>query len=132
MVEITGAGRGVQAAFSPANGWEDRISRRDIGAARLRGYTLECGRLTIEEVPDPANPSQNFFELTASYSAIIEGSGLEGRAQTIRYNQAKSTVDLIGDVVLQKGDVRVSAARILYNIETGTFETEARGGIGFQ
>jgi hypothetical protein len=139
--EVDIRGRKVMVAYSPANSWDDRIGIENFSAARLRGYTLECERLQIEEIVNPLNPSQSFMELTASDTAIIEGpGGLYGRAHAIRFNQARSTVDLdgaSGSVTLvlprmaqmQGQPPRVEARRLVYNIATGTFEIiEVQGG----
>ena len=131
-VAITG--HRVTVVFCPVNAWNDRIGRESLSAARQRGYTLECGRLIIEEMRDPANPSQSSFELTATIDAIIEGSGLWARAQTIRYNQAKSTVVMEGGASVQKtGQARFdNVSRIVYDIERGAVQMIDVGhGIGF-
>jgi len=136
--EVEFKGRKVYVAYCPAANWNDRIDIGNFAAARLRGYTLECERLKIEEIPNPINPSESFFELMASETAIVEGSGIFGRAQTIRYNQAKNTVDFEGNVSAQRSsqgqNISVGPAeRVIYNIETGNFDIiRMRHGLGIQ
>ena len=130
------SGRKVEVVYCPAANLEDRVGWGNLSAARLRGYTLECELLTIEEMPNPVNLSQSFFELTASNPAIIEGSGIFGRARTIRYNEAKSVVDMSGDVTVHKTTPGQTARagpaeQIVYNIATGEFEViQMQRGIG--
>jgi len=128
-------GRKVTSAYCPVNGWDDKIDiNNNLAAARRTGYTLECERLELEEIPNPANPSQSSMELTASGTAIIEGSGIFGRARTIKYNQAKSTVDMDGNVTIQittpGQNARHAAGAIRYNIETRAIELIQAQGIG--
>jgi len=119
-IEITGR---VKAIYCPAAGWEDRIGLDNFGAARKTGYTLECERLHLAEAPNPVNLSQSSMELTASTNAIIDGSGIFGKAQTIRYNQAKSMVYLDDNVRLTiPGQGEISAGSIHYNIKTRAIE----------
>ena len=131
MVEIKGR---VMAAYCPAASWDDTISLGNFSTARKIGYTLECERLKIAEVPNPVNMSASSMELTASDSAIIEGNGIWGKAQTIMYNQAKSTVKLDGNVSLQttiQGQpARHDAQTIQYNIETGNIDFIQAQGLG--
>jgi len=114
----------VKAIYCPAAGWEDRIGLDNFMAARKTGYTLECERLHIAEVPNPVNLSQSSMELTASVNAIIDGSGIWGRARMIKYNQAKSMVYLDDDVKLRSPSTQseISAQSIHYNIETRMVE----------
>ena len=136
--EVEFTGRKVRVAYCPAANWNDRIDIGNFSAARLRGYTLECERLKIEEMSNPMNLSESFFELTASDTAIVEGSGIFGRAQIIRYNQAKNTVDFEGNVSAQRSaqgqNISVGPAeRVIYNIETGNFDViRMRHGLGIQ
>jgi len=121
----------VQAAYCPANSWNDTISFENFSAARKTGYTLECERLEITEMPNPVNLSQSFMELTASNDARIDSSEFYGRAQTIKYNQAKSLVQLDGNVKLHTASQgSVEAQSIQYNIESGTFNSVRLQGIG--
>ena len=124
-VEIRG--RKVDMVYCPAASWNDKIGIENLAAARQRGYTLECKRLLIEELPNPVDSSQSSMELTASNSAIIEGSGIFGKAQAITYNQAKNLVDMSGNVTIQTTTTngqqpKQSAEEIRYNIETRSVE----------
>ena len=127
-LEIRG---GVEAVYYPAASWEDTIARENFGAARKTGYTLECELFRVEEVPNPLDLSQNSYELTASTDAVIDGGGFFGKAQTIRYNQAKSMVYLDGNVnfqtTVQGQSVRNTMQSIQYNIETGSVLTQVQG-----
>jgi hypothetical protein len=127
-IEITGR---VQAVYCPAAGSEDRIGINHFTAARKTGYTLECERLHLMEAPNPVNLSQSSMELTASTDAIIDGSGIFGRAQTIKYNQAKSMVYLDGSVKLRAPTTQgeISAESIHYNIATRSIEQMRAQGI---
>jgi hypothetical protein len=120
-------GRTVQVAYYPATSWNDTLSRGNLSAARQRGYTLECERLFIEEMPNPLNLSQSSLELTASNSAIVEGGGIFGRARTIKYNQAKSLLEMNSDVTLHLQGSRHTADSLRYNIETGKIEAMVQG-----
>jgi len=121
----------VEAVYYPAASWEDTISRENFGAARKTGYTMECKRLQIEEVPNPLDLAQNFMELKASDDALIDGGGFFGKAQTIRYNQARSIVYLDGNVkfqtTVQGKSVSNTMQSIQYNIETGNVITQIQG-----
>ena len=126
----------VNVAYCPANGWDDVIAPGNLAAARRTGYTLQCERLDIVEMPNPVNLSQSSLELTATNNAVIEGvGGIFGKAQTIKYNQAKSIVDMEGGngkVWLQSATQKgVEAQSIQYDIETGTVNARVQGiGIG--
>ena len=127
----------VEAAYAPATGWNDVIARENIAAARRTGYILDCEQLLIVEVPDPLNLSQSSMELTASTNARIDGSGMFGRARTIMYNQAKSTVQLEGNIHLQtmsqgQRTTHPSAELIRYNIETNAVEVIQTQGFGME
>jgi len=137
--EVEFAGRKIYVAYCPADNWNDRIDIGSLSAARLRGYTLECEALKIEEMPNPRSPSESFYELTASKTAIVDGSGLFGKAETIRYNQGTNTVDMDGNVSAQRtvqGRSPLSVGpvgRVIYNIATGNFEAiDIRQGFGIQ
>jgi len=125
LVDIRGR---VRSVYCPAASWDDTIEPDNFAAAKMRGYALECERLQIVEAPNPLNLTQSSMELTASTDAIIEGSGgLYGKAQTIKYNQAKNMVDMNGNVTIQTttkdGQTpRQSAEGIRYNIETRSVE----------
>ena len=129
--EIDISGRKVEVAYCLADSWNDRISRVNLSAVRQRGYTLECEHLKVVEVSDPANPSQSFFDLTASHTAIIEGRELFGKAQTIRYSQEAGVIDLVGGVTLhmmQGGQtIQQSGDRYVYDIETGSIRFQSQG-----
>ena len=124
----------VDTAYYPAAGWEDVIARENIAAARRTGYIMECERLEIVEVPDPLNLSQSSMELTASTNATIDGRGMFSSAQRIMYNQAKSTVQLDGNVRLrttvqgQPVDYPETES-IRYNIETNAVEVLRTQGL---
>ena len=126
----------VEAVYTPAANWNDTISRENIAAARRTGYLLECEQLLIVEVPDPLNVSQSSMELTASTNARIDGrGGMSARARKIMYNQAKSTVQLDGNVHLQtmvQGQrvTHPAGESIRYNVETGAVEMIQVQGIG--
>ena len=126
-------GRPVRAAYCPVNGWNDKIDINNLSAAMRTGYTLECERLEIEEIPNSAIFSQSSMELTALGTAIIEGSGIYGKARTIKYNQAKSVVDMDGNVTIQittPGQTsKQSAGTIRYNIETRAIELIRTQGV---
>jgi hypothetical protein len=115
-------GRRVTAAYCPANSWDDVIGIENLAAARQKGYTLECSQLLIEEMPNPVNLAQSSMELTAAGTAVIDGSGIFGKAQTITYNQAKSIVDMNGKVKLTTSQGLVEAESIRYNVETRNVE----------
>ncbi|MDR0326823.1 MAG: hypothetical protein LBI05_00855 [Planctomycetaceae bacterium] len=119
-------GRKVEAAYCPAANWEDRIGRENLAAARLKGYTLECGRLLVEEIPDPLNGSQSAMELTASETAIIEGSEIYGKAKAIKYNQAKEVISMDGNATIhvtnQGQPMSQTVESIRYNIKTRSVE----------
>ena len=129
--EIDISGRTVRVGYCPADSWNDRISTADLSSARQRGYTMECEHLKIVEVSNPVDLSQSFFDLTASHSAIIEGSGLFGRAQTIRFSQVENIVDLDGNVTLhmmQNGQtIQQSGDRYVYDIQTGSVRFQSQG-----
>ena len=129
-------GRKVEAAYCPVTSWNDKIGIDNLAAVRRTGYILECERLVIEEMPNPVNLSQSSMELTAVGSAIIEGSGIYGRARTIKYNQAKSTVEMDGNVTIEvttsEQTSKQSAAAIRYNIETRAIELIQAQGLGIQ
>jgi hypothetical protein len=129
-------GRKVEAAYCPVNSWNDKIDTFNLSAARRTGYTLDCERLEIEEIPNPANSSQSFMELRALGTASIDGSGVFGQAKTIKYNQAKSTVDMEGNVTIQittpEQTSRQSAGAIRYNVETRAVELIQTKGISIQ
>jgi hypothetical protein len=127
-------GRRIEVAYYPATGWEDVIGIENLAAARQKGYTLECDRLRIEEMPVPSNPSQSSMELTASETAVVEGSGIYGRAKTIKYNQAKEIVSLDGNATIQvkaqgQSLQQGSVESIRYNIKTRSVELIQAGGM---
>ena len=122
----------VEAVYCPAVSWDDVVARENFAAARRTGYLLECERLQIVEVPDPLNMSQSSMELTASTNAIVDGSGIFARAQTIMYNQAQSTVHMNGNVKLQKWGQTgtIEAEALMYNTETGSIDFIQTQGLG--
>ena len=121
-------GRKIKAAFCPAASWEDTVGIDNLSAARKSGYTMECEQLQVVEMPNPLNMSQSSMELTASHSAVIESDsvGIYGKAQTIKYNQAKSIVNMDGDVTIQittQGKTSKQTGDALqYNIETKSLD----------
>jgi hypothetical protein len=119
----------VRAVYCPAVGWNDKIDLANFGAARKTGYTMECEILQIEEFPNPLNLAESFYELTATHNALIDGSGIFGKAQSIKYNQAKSMVYLDDNVYIKTPGQGVStgAKSIHYNIETGRFVIQSQG-----
>jgi hypothetical protein len=122
-VEVRGR---VEALYCPAAGWEDRIDLDNLAAARRTGYTLECKTLRMEETP--LDQSQSFWELTASQDATIDNSNFFGKAQSVKYNQAKNMVYLDGNVYIKtSAQGETKADSIHYNIETRRFEIRARG-----
>jgi hypothetical protein len=120
-VDINGR---VMAAYCPAASWDDTIQYENFAAARKTGYTLECEQLKLAQAPNPDCQGQGSVELTASGDALIDSSSLYGKAQTIKYNQAKNVVNFDGNVKIhttingQRSDH--GAATIQYNIETGS------------
>lgn len=126
-------GRPVRAAYCPIAGWDDEIDVSNINVAARRGYLLFCERLLVSQMPDPANREKSSMELSAIDNAIIEGEGndLYGKAQTIRYNQAKSLVILEGDAKINARGSKTSAQRVEYNIESGMFQFSHAGGLHF-
>jgi lipopolysaccharide export system protein LptA len=123
----------VQAVYCPADSWDDVIDIDNQSAARYKGYILECEQLQITELPDPAENGKPAAELTASGNAKIDGSKIYGSAQTIKYNQAKSTVMFDGKArihTLEQGKKsEQSAEMIQYNIETGAVRLNQSQGI---
>ena|GEM_PF-1963496 len=128
-VDITG--RKVEVAYCPTDSWDDRITINTLSSARQRGYTMTCERLEIEESRNPVNMPQSFFNLTASNSAIIEGSGIFGKAHTIKYNESGNTVELEGNVTLhntvQGQPIRQNGDLLIYNIKTNSVEFQTQG-----
>ena len=128
------SGRKIQAIYCPAASWDDTVGIENLAAARKMGYTIECERLVVEEMPNPMNLSQSAMELTASNPAIVDGSGIWGKAQTIKYNQAKNILNMDGNVTIQttiQGKTsRQEVDSIQYNIETGSFDNIRAKGLG--
>ena len=128
------SGRKIQAIFCPAASWDDTVGIENLAAARKAGYTMECEQLLVEEMPNPLNLSQYAMELTASNPAIVDGSGIWGKAQTIKYNQAKSTLNMDGnitvEITIQGQKSRQDAESLQYNIETKSFDYIRAKGAG--
>ncbi|MDR1477775.1 MAG: LptA/OstA family protein [Planctomycetaceae bacterium] len=117
----------IDAVLCPISTWDERIERDQLNIATKKGYLLKCEELRMVQIPDPAQQSNNCVELTAIDNATIEGENrtLYGRAQTIKYNQAKSQVMLEGNElnharVTTASQGTIPAQRIEYNIKTGT------------
>jgi hypothetical protein len=117
----------IDAVLCPVSAWDERIERDQLNIATKKGYLLKCEELRMVQIPDPVQPSNNFVELTAIDNATIEGENrtLYGRAQTIKFNQAKSQVLLEGNElnnarITTASQGTIPAQRIEYNIKTGT------------
>jgi hypothetical protein len=116
----------IDAVLCPVAAWDERIERDQLNIATKRGYLLKCDELRMVQMPDPVQQSHNFAELTAIDNATIEGENrsLYGRAQIIKYNQAKSQVTLEGNElnnakITTASQGTIPAQRIEYNIKTG-------------
>jgi hypothetical protein len=126
----------VESVYCPAASWNDTVSHENISAVRWSGYILECELLQIVEVPSPMSPAQSSMELTASTNAVVDGSGIFASARKIMYNQARSTVQMDGDVNLQTTTAQgqkitqPKTESIRYNIETGNIEVLQTHGFG--
>ncbi|MDR0520832.1 MAG: hypothetical protein LBH00_03140 [Planctomycetaceae bacterium] len=130
IADITGR---VIAAYCPAASWDDTIAMENVAAARKKGYTLECEKLRIAEVPNPVKQEDLSMELTASGNAVIDGGGVYGKAQTIKYCQSKSVVHFDGDVKIRTAlsgqTTNHTAKSIQYNIETGSVNLVQANGL---
>ncbi|MDR2705073.1 MAG: hypothetical protein LBC02_04770, partial [Planctomycetaceae bacterium] len=133
-VEISGR---VQAAYLPVNSWDDRIGIDNLNIARKNGYILECEQLHIVEMPDINNGmggnNQNALELTAIGNASIDSSKFYGKAQTIKYNQAKTLVTFDGNAKIhtfEDGKKSEQAAEtIQYDVKNKAFRMNHSQGI---
>ncbi|MDR3232447.1 MAG: hypothetical protein LBT46_02050 [Planctomycetaceae bacterium] len=114
----------VEVAYFPAAGWDDTIAHENFAAARKTGCTLECEKMKITEMPNPADTAQTTMELTAEDDAVIDGYGVFGKAQLIKFSQLKNTVRFEKSVKVktnrtgQSGDYSAESAE--YNIATGS------------
>ncbi|GHT23148.1 hypothetical protein FACS189419_06710 [Planctomycetales bacterium] len=123
----------VEAAYFPAAGWDDTIDHENFASARKMGCTLECEKITVTEMPNPANPKEGTFELTAEDDAVIDGYGVFGKAQLIKYSQLKNTVRFEKGVKVkmtsdgQNGNYEAESAE--YNIETGSISNVGMKGL---
>lgn len=120
----------VRSVFCPVGGWGDKIEINRLSAASRRGYRLDCERLEIAQIPDPANPTVDMMEMTAFENAKIEGESSDffGHAQTIKYNQAKSQIIFEGNAWIKSGQRELPAQRIEYNIKNGAFSVSRAQG----
>ncbi|MDR0391048.1 MAG: hypothetical protein LBH59_04005, partial [Planctomycetaceae bacterium] len=91
----------IDAVLCPVSAWDERVERDQLNIATKRGYLLKCEELRMVQMPDPVYQSKNSVELTAIDNATIEGENrsLYGRAQVIKYNQAKNQVMLEGNEI---------------------------------
>jgi lipopolysaccharide export system protein LptA len=134
-VEISGR---VQAAYLPVNSWDDHIGIDNLNIARKNGYILECEQLHIVEMPDMNNGvtgnNQNALELTALGNASIDSSKFYGKAQTIKYNQAKTLVTFDGNAKIHtfedgKKSEQTAAETIQYDIKNKAIRMNQSQGI---
>ncbi|MDR2755545.1 MAG: hypothetical protein LBC20_07535 [Planctomycetaceae bacterium] len=129
-VEISGR---VQAAYLPVSSWDDHIGIDNLNIARKYGYILECEQLHIVEIPDVNNNEQNTMELTAFGNASIDSSKFYGKAQTIKYNQAKTLVTFDGNAKIhtfEDGNKEQTAAEtIQYDIKSKAIRMNQSQGI---
>ncbi|MDR3183522.1 MAG: hypothetical protein LBT89_11510 [Planctomycetaceae bacterium] len=123
----------VEVAYFPAAGWDDTIAHENFAAARKTGCTLECEKMKIAELQNPADTTQTTMELTAEDDAVIDGYGVFGKAQLIKYNQLKNTVRFEKSVKVktnrpgQNGDY--AAESVEYNIVTGSVNNVGMQGL---
>lgn len=117
----------IDAVLCPISAWDERIEKDQLNIATKKGYLLKCEELRMVQIPDTVNQLKNFVELTAIDNATIEGENrsLYGRAQTIKFNQAKGQVMLEGNElnnarVTTSSQGTIPAQRIEYNIKNGT------------
>ncbi|GHT27190.1 hypothetical protein FACS18942_06070 [Planctomycetales bacterium] len=132
------AGR-VQVVYCPVRGWDEIYEIDQISAAARLGYYMQCERLEIVEMPDiPAGRNSapalsnktGSLELTAQgNTASIEGNSFYGKAEMIKYNQAKNLFILDGKAWVKSGQRELPAERIEYNIETGALNTSSVNGL---
>ncbi|MDR2762964.1 MAG: hypothetical protein LBB88_10205 [Planctomycetaceae bacterium] len=117
----------IDAVLCPVSTWDERVERDQLNLATKKGYLLKCEELRLVQMPDPVLKEKNFVELTAIENATIEGENrsLYGRAQTIKFNQAKSQVTLEGNElnnarITTSSQGTIPAQRIEYNLKNGT------------
>ncbi|MDR0703813.1 MAG: hypothetical protein LBF88_02380 [Planctomycetaceae bacterium] len=133
-VEISGR---VQAAYLPVHSWDDHIGIDNLNIARKNGYILECEQLHIVEMPDMNNGvtgnNQNALELTALGNASIDSSKFYGKAQTIKYNQAKTLVTFDGNAKVHTFEdgknAEQTAETIQYDIKNKAIRVNHSQGI---
>jgi hypothetical protein len=116
----------IDAVLCPVTTWDERVERDQLNVATKRGYLLKCEELRMVQIPDPVQQDKKFVELTAIENATIEGENrsLYGRAQTIKFNQAKNMVILEGNEInnariTTASQGTIPAQRIEYNIKNG-------------
>lgn len=112
----------VKTVFCPVQSWKDELDLTQLTAATRRGYLLECDQMEIAQMPDPADARKSTMELKAHQNARIEGNTFYGKADTIKYNQAKSLVVFEGNAWVTSENEELPAQRIEYNIETGAMQ----------
>jgi hypothetical protein len=141
-VEINGR---VQAVYLPVNSWDDHLGIDNLNLARKNGYILECERLQVVEMPEMSNgvggnnqsisnDNQNMLELTAFGNASIDSSKFYGKAQTIKYNQAKTLVTFDGNAKIHtfedgKKSEQTAAETIQYDVKNKAIRMNQSQGI---
>ena len=134
--EVTGR---VQVIYCPVRGWDEIFDIDQISAAARLGYYMQCERLEIVEMPDihadknSAAAKTGSLELTAQgNTASIEGNSFYGKAEIIKYNQAKNLIIFDGKAWVRSGQRELPAQRIEYNIETGALNTSSVNGLSIR
>ncbi|MDR3198380.1 MAG: hypothetical protein LBU34_10985 [Planctomycetaceae bacterium] len=130
-VEISGR---VQTVYLPVNSWDDHIGIDNLNIARKYGYILECEQLHIVEIPDINNNERNTMELTAFGNASIDSSKFYGKAQTIKYNQAKTLITFDGNAKIHtfedgKKSEQTAAETIQYDVKNKAIRMNHSQGI---
>ncbi len=121
----------VKCVYCPVNSWDEKIGIENRTSATKTGFLLDCDKLLIAQMPDPATGTLS-VEMTATGNTTLEGNNLLAKAATVKYNQAKHLVIFDGDGfgnarVTSKGK-SATAKKFAYDIETGDFQTfEAEG-----
>lgn len=112
----------VKTVYCPVQSWKDELDLTQLTAATRRGYLLECDQMEIAQMPDPADARKSTMELTARKNARVEGNTFYGKAETIKYNQAKSLIIFDGNAWVTSENEELPAQRIEYNIDTGAMK----------